>query len=1365
MEFVLGDLIWIYPHDELSWAPGEITSIEENAYVVSVKDFPDSDLYRVEKQHALPVHPSCLEGIPDLLSLGEFNLGALLHNVRTRYFQNNIYTSVGSPILISINPYTKLPIYTQKHAEMYRGKGKENLAPHLYLMAEQAHSALLESNQSIIISGESGSGKTEAAKIILSYLAGFSGEASKGGNSIENQVLDSNPILEAFGNAKTLRNDNSSRFGKFIEIHFDSVTRKLHSARIENYLLEKSRIVTQIEGERNYHFFYQLCAGANDTERELFKILSAESYNYLCKGGCLEIPDVDDAENYQQTRECMKILGFTEQEQMDILRIVTGVLYMGNLEFVGEENAEIENYEILEIIANLLKIPVKAVEKILTTRIMIDPMTKKEIEMLQNPGQAMYIRDATSKAIYSKLFVWLVNRINESIAVKQKKTTKIIGLLDIYGFEVFEDNSYEQLCINYANEKLQQHFNHHMFKLEQSEYSKEKIKWDHISYEDNQLCIDLIEKKPIGVIALLDEQCKLQRGSDKTFLSNLHSMKEKSNYLCDPGQFANDYFGISHYAGNVFYNVNGFCEKNKDTLNPEIIKAVDLSECELLRLIFTEPKVKKSRGKKDGSTPGTLNAPTIATQFKGQLHDLMKALSAATPSYIRCIKPNSHKSPKEFDSVDVERQLRCAGMLESIRIRKAGYSVRRSIQEFVGKYWILAPSIKKQSMSNMAQCKELFGVLMKNPSLRNMLDPDKKLCQIGITKVFMKDELRQAIDVEYAKAAHGHAVRIQALFRGHKQKKKYQFLYVCVLCLQKNIRNFLWRRKLGRKIEAKKKLKRWIASLTCKERKNRMIRAVEIIERGVRRALCREIIKKIACENKEKEMKKAEEIKDEVRLEEVKRVEIQKEETKIEVTSSDNSEKSQEIYMKDQIKYKNLYEKTESSTTEETEDFEVSIRQINERPRNLSHRELISGNAPVIETLKQEISSLTSKLTYEREKTSELEGQVEHYRKLYESALEQLHNAQSDKRNFTITLDRESKKLSGDPDLKLARDLAAKDNEISMLQLKLDAANHQCEELEEYNRELKGKESSWRQKLEQEVIKHTQEMQALRIQLSQKPAEIERSDNDKEIKILKQNLRSLESENSSLKSQMKSLDEELSETRNNETRIRDQLKKAQDEYTSKANKLSKAESENYENIQKQLQQNLEELQKVVDSQRDENEELHEEMETLKGDVNRMASLERFYKDEISKLQKQNKDKHQQLKDLESQLEQLHTEKLELSKQKIEQDALIAHLQNSEEEKRNAKKLKSTIEAQEEEIEELAKELEASKQVYATLVTLLKFKNTEIEHYKNWQAGRTDKDYQKEIGDLKYQEQNLLEKLDEQMTALNAEEEDTSEEDD
>lgn len=309
--------------------------------------------------------------------------------------------------------------------------------------------------------------------------------------------------------------------------------------------------------------------------------------------------------------------------------------------------------------------------------------------------------------------------------------------------------------------------------------------------------------------------------------------------MCDPGQFANDYFGVAHYAGNVFYNVNGFCEKNKDTLNPEIVKAVNLSDCELLRFVFVEPKIKRSKNHKEANTPGALNAPTIATQFKGQLYELMKALSAATPSYIRCIKPNSHKAPKEFDSLDVERQLRCAGMLESIRIRKAGYSVRRSIQEFVNKYWILAPSIKKQAGSSMSQCKELFGALMKNQSLRSMLDPDKKICQIGITKVFMKDELRQAIDIEYAKAAHGHAVRIQSLYRGHKEHKKYRYVYVCVLCLQKNVRNFLFKRKLVRQIESKKKIKLMIVMKAIQDRKHKLKNAVEVIKRVLRSNLAK----------------------------------------------------------------------------------------------------------------------------------------------------------------------------------------------------------------------------------------------------------------------------------------------------------------------------------------------------------------------------------------------------------------------------------------------------------------------------------------------------------------------------------------------
>ena len=854
MQHGVGDLVWIYPHETYSWVPGEIKRLESDSYIVAPRGIPDDSLYRVDKDKALPVHPSCLAGVPDLLQLGDFNEGALLHNVRERYFHSHIYTSVGAPILISINPYARLPIYSNEIAAKFRGlkelerAGRAGeLPPHLFLMAESAYSSLRDANQSIIISGESGAGKTEAAKIILRYLATISTEkrgpktGSMQQQSIEKQVLDSNPLLEAFGNAKTLRNDNSSRFGKFIEIHFDAISQKLLSARIDSYLLEKSRLVTQQIGERNYHFFYQLCAGASAEEAANLHIYPAESYAYLTKGECLVIEGVDDAAEYQKTRACIEGLGFTVEDQMQLLRIVAGILHLGNIEFEGETEARIVDNEPFDLCGELLGLESAVLMKILVKRTMVDPQSRAEIVMDQTPAQAAFSRDAIAKALYERLFTWIVLKVNLAIAVPlSKQKTSILGLLDIYGFEVFETNSFEQFCINYANEKLQQHFNQHMFKMEQAEYSREKIKWDHIEYEDNQDTIDLIEKKPLSIIALLDEYCRFGTGTDTDFLTSIMK-KIQNKHLTQPGKFSRQFFGVVHYAGEVYYSASGFIEKNKDNLSPDIATAMESSTLEIIRMLFVD-KAKKPQGKKKEG-PGSLATPTLATQFKGQLHDLMKTLSAATPSYIRCIKPNSNKQPREFDSGDVQRQLRCAGMLESIRIRKSGYAVRRTIPEFIGRYRVLAPG-KALGSIPLTTCKNIFAELLKKPNLRELVEPEKRLWQIGVsftqlTKVFMKDDLRLALDLEYVRATKQFATRIQAAYRGYRARFRFMQMIASARCLQvrgiqANVRRWLFIRRMrharGRKLAARRvvsAVKSRLSRVVIKRR----LRSISIIQR------------------------------------------------------------------------------------------------------------------------------------------------------------------------------------------------------------------------------------------------------------------------------------------------------------------------------------------------------------------------------------------------------------------------------------------------------------------------------------------------------------------------------------------------------
>ena len=799
MEFGVGDFIWIYPHKELSWAVGEIKSVSLNSYFVQAIDNPRDPFYEVPKQSAFPVYASCISGVPDLLSLEEFNEGALLNNVRARYFQNKIYTSVGEPILISVNPYQNLPIYNEEMARSYRAK--LNTEPHLFLIAQKAYENLRESSQSIIISGESGSGKTEAAKIILGYLAGTQKEFS----SIASKVIDSNPILEAFGNAKTLRNDNSSRFGKFIQIHFDKARLKLQSASIENYLLEKSRIVTQLQGERNYHFFYQLCAGASDQEKAAFKILPPSEYYYLTRGNCLYIEGVDDVENYRTTRQCMDTLNFTQEEQQSVIKTIMGVLYLGNVNFVGEDKAQVQDYLPLRTACELLEVPLEDLEKSLVNRVITDPSTKKEIVMNQNCEQAYSNRDAAAKEIYSRLFDWLITRVNYSISVVHGKETRVIGLLDIYGFEVFEENSFEQLCINYANEKLQQYFNDHIFKQEQNEYSEEKIDWEHITFDDNQGCIDLIEGRPLSILLLLDEHSRLSRKSDKQYLNTIYSKLNHNNYLCSPGPLATSHLGINHYAGTVYYNILGFIEKNSNTLNPLLQLTLGNSSINLLSSVFSKQK--------NPNTPNTLSTPSLARQFQKQLNELVENLSVSRPWFIRCIKPNKLKKPYEHDSFDVQRQLRCAGMLESIRIRKAGYSIRVSISEFLYKYWIIAP---KSKGSEFKRCQELFANLMKLSYLKELFSPQNKMWQLGTTKVFMKEEVRTAIDQAYIKATHAYAVKIQKTVKGFLERRWFVKAKSSVKVIQRNLKAWFLKKKIHKRILSKKTLLSFLKVLGCR---------------------------------------------------------------------------------------------------------------------------------------------------------------------------------------------------------------------------------------------------------------------------------------------------------------------------------------------------------------------------------------------------------------------------------------------------------------------------------------------------------------------------------------------------------------------
>lgn len=804
--------------------------------------------------------------VENMINLDPMTADTLLENIRVRYSGNLIYTYTGS-ILVAVNPFQVLPIYTPQIVRSYFGVKLGEKEPHVFAIADAAFALLMEEkrNQSLIISGESGAGKTENTKLILQYLAmrtqsqGIAG----GGQSVEQKILQASPVMEAFGNARTVRNNNSSRFGKFIEILFNN-SMQIDGAVIEQYLLEKSRIVKQGEGERNYHIFYELCFSE---DKEMVQSLSLDhpsTFHYTSQSGIYELGEHDppDAKTFNKVREAMTFLGFTPGEQEALFRNTAAVLHLGNLEFApgANESSTVSNRDRLHIVAELLSVPSAKLEEALTIR--YNEIRGERIKVPLKPEQASDARDAMAKALYGNQFSWLVERINASIMGSKPVPTNpvFIGVLDIFGFENFKENSFEQLCINFANEKLQQQFNTFIFKQEQDEYKRENIEWQSITFKDNQGCLDLLEKK-MGVLSMLDEECRFPNGTDQTFVEKLHKANEKDEYYMKPRLKANEAFGINHYAGPVEYKVSGFLNKNKDAV-PELFQTLMQHSADgFLRTLFDGPdelpqgagpgggpggpggekgaagmkkgappkgkvpgkgtlrvksgagapltedgaagdvpagappppqaakadrvnstpqQVRKAMdtlrarrssssgtiGKKPGeSSPGATVKKSLGAQFKESLIALYTVISSTNPHYVRCIKPNSVFKAQVFDKQMVEDQLRYAGMLETIRIRKAGYPNRRPYQEFCDYFMLIDPSKRVKG-----DFKKSTQQLLKSLAPRI---PEGQWTS-GDTKVFFKDvafhelmEIRKVASIRYA-------IKIQALWRMFVVKKVYR---------------------------------------------------------------------------------------------------------------------------------------------------------------------------------------------------------------------------------------------------------------------------------------------------------------------------------------------------------------------------------------------------------------------------------------------------------------------------------------------------------------------------------------------------------------------------------------------------------------
>ncbi|XP_034499503.1 unconventional myosin-Ia isoform X3 [Ailuropoda melanoleuca] len=636
-------------------------------------------------------------GVEDLVLLEPLEQGPLLKNLQLRYEHKEIYTYIGN-VLISVNPYQQLPIYGPEFIAKYQDYTFYELEPHIYALANVAYQSLRDRDrdQCILITGESGAGKTEASKLVMSYVAAVCGKGEQV-NSVKEQLLQSNPVLEAFGNAKTIRNNNSSRFGKYMDIEFDFKGFPLGGV-ITNYLLEKSRVVKQLEGERNFHIFYQLLAGA---EADLLKALKLERetrcYVYLNRK-VSTVDGMDDASNFKAVQSAMAVIGFSEEEIQQVLEVTALVLKLGNVELAGEFQANgisasgICDGRGIQEIEEMMGLNSEELEKALCSRTM--KTAKENVVTALNVIQAQYARDALAKNIYSRLFNWIVNRINESIKVGTGEKKKVMGVLDIYGFEILEDNSFEQFVINYCNEKLQQVFIQMTLKEEQEEYEREGIPWTKVDYFDNGVICNLIEHNQRGILAMLDEEC-LRPGvvNDTTFLAKLnHLFSKHTHYESKVTQNAQrqydrtmglSSFRICHYAGKVTYNVNGFIDKNNDLLFRDLSQVMWKARHPLLQSLFPEGDPKQASLKRP---------PTAGAQFKSSVAILMKNLYSKNPNYIRCIKPNEYQQRGQFSSELVAVQTRYLGLLENVRVRRAGYAYRQGYRPFLERYRLLSRS-------------------------------------------------------------------------------------------------------------------------------------------------------------------------------------------------------------------------------------------------------------------------------------------------------------------------------------------------------------------------------------------------------------------------------------------------------------------------------------------------------------------------------------------------------------------------------------------------------------------------------------------------------------------------------------------------
>ncbi|XP_047446426.1 myosin-7 isoform X2 [Mugil cephalus] len=1250
----------------------------------------DGDKVTVETQHGKTVtvkesqilqqNPPKFDKIEDMAMLTFLHEPAVLFNLKERYAAWMIYTYSGL-FCVTVNPYKWLPVYNQEVVVAYRGKKRSEAPPHIFSISDNAYQYMLSDreNQSILITGESGAGKTVNTKRVIQYFASIAAGGikkdpnAKDKGTLEDQIIQANPALEAFGNAKTIRNDNSSRFGKFIRIHFDA-RGKLASADIETYLLEKSRVTFQLKAERDYHIFYQILSNKKPELLEML-LITNNPYDYaFISQGETQVASIDDADELMATDNAFDVLGFTQEEKNSVYKLTGAIMHHGNMKFKQkqrEEQAEADGTEDADKVAYLMGLNSADLIKGLC-----HPRVKVGNEWVtkgQNVAQVNYAVGALSKAVYERMFLWMVMRINQSLETRQPRQY-FIGVLDIAGFEIFDFNTFEQLCINFTNEKLQQFFNHHMFVLEQEEYKKEGIEWTFIDFGmDLQACIDLIEK-PMGIMSILEEECMFPKASDSTFKAKLYDNHlGKSNNFQKPRVVKGKpeaHFALVHYAGTVDYNINNWLVKNKDPLNETVVGLYQKSNLKLLATLFANyagadsAMAEATEGKKEKKKKGS-SFQTVSALHRENLNKLMTNLRSTHPHFVRCIIPNETKTPGAMENPLVMHQLRCNGVLEGIRICRKGFPNRILYGDFKQRYRILNPAAipEGQFIDSRKGAEKLLG----------SLDIDHNQYKFGHTKVFFKAGLLGLLEEMRDERLSKIITAIQARSRGLLSRIEYQKMVErrdALLVIQWNVRAFMgvknwpWMKlffkikPLLRSAEAEKemanmkeeflKLKEAYAKSEARRKeleekmvsllqeKNDLQLQVQAEQDNLCDAeeRCEGLIKsKIQLEAKIKEL--TERLEDEEEM----NAELTAKKRKLEDECSELKKDIDdlELTLAKVEKEKHATENKVKNMTEEMAALDEIIAKLTKEKKALqeAHQQTLDD----LQSEEDKVNTLTKAKTKLEQQVDDLEGSLEQEKKI------------------RMDLERAKRKLEGD--LKLAQEsimdlendkqqleerLKKKDFEISQLNGKIEDEQAMCAQLQKKLKELQARIEELEEELEAE--------RAARAKVEKQRADLARE--------LEEISERLEEAGGATAAQI-----EMNKKREAEfQKLRRDLEEATLHHEATAATLRKKQADSVADLGEQidnLQRVKQKLEKEKSELRLELDDVVSNMEQIVKAKNNLEKMCRSLEDQMHEYKTKSEEGQRTINDFTMQKAKLQTENGELARQLEEKDSLVSQL--------------------------------------------------------------------------------------------------------